>query len=346
MTEPFDTAPKTSTAPETAVCSRAAVLRGFALSPAPRLASRRGGRALLAAAPALRVPTGVNGDPRGELHTEVRAPAPTDTLADAPATVLGPRARAAARKAVVGEALYPTWRAYWKDGRDRDRNHLVEAYQELVREIVGRFAARLPRKVDRGDLATAGNVGLIAAITSFDADRCVRFEAYADRRIRGALLDELRCQDWMPRPWRQRFEQHKRAVERLRSALGREPQDHETAEQLGITIDEYVATYAVGLPGSPASARATDDADDHAAGLDVVPDTRTDTPEERLTRDELIGLVTQRLTVQEYRIVHLKYWEDLPMRVIGELTSLSESRVCKIHSRLIERLRDRLGASS
>jgi RNA polymerase sigma factor for flagellar operon FliA len=323
MTEPFDTAPKTSTAPETAVCSRAAVLRGFALSPAPRLASRRGGRVVLA-----------------------QAPAPTDSLAVAPAAVLGTRARAAARKAVVGEALYPTWRAYWKDGRDRDRNHLVEAYQELVREIVGRFAARLPRKVDRGDLATAGNVGLIAAITSFDADRCVRFEAYADRRIRGALLDELRCQDWMPRPWRQRFEQHKRAVERLRAALGREPQDHETAQQLGITIDEYVATYAVGLPGTPASARAADDAEEHADGLDVVPDTRSDTPEERLTRDELIGLVTQRLTVQEYRIVHLKYWEDLPMRVIGELTSLSESRVCKIHSRLIERLRDRLGSSS
>lgn len=322
MTEPFDLAPKSNTAPEIAVGTRSAVLRGFALAPALRRASQRSGRSAVDTATA----------------TATIQVAPVE----GPIVVRGTRARAAARKAVVGETLYPTWRAYWKDGRDRDRNHLVEAYQELVREIVGRFASRLPRTVDRGDLATAGNVGLIAAITSFDADRCVRFEAYADRRIRGALLDELRCQDWMPRPWRQRFEQHKRAVEHLRALLGREPQDHETAERLGLTLDDFVSTYAVGLPGTPASVRAANEADDSAAGLDIVPDTRCDTPDERLTRDELIGLVTQRLTVQEYRIVHLKYWEDLPMRVIGELTSLSESRVCKIHSRLIERLRDRL----
>jgi len=340
MTEPFDTAPKTNTAPEIAVCSRAAALRGFVLVPAApraRLRGRRAPHASRTTALAL-----VDVAARAPLRTEHTVERIVEPEA-APVVVLGTRARAAARKAVVGETLYPTWRAFWKDGRDRDRNHLVEAYQELVREIVGRFAARLPRSVDRGDLATAGNVGLIAAITSFDADRCVRFEAYADRRIRGALLDELRCQDWMPRPWRQRFEQHKRAVERLRALLGREPLDHETAEQLGITLDDYVSTYAVGLPGTPASARAAEDSGDSAAGLDVVPDTRGDTPEERLTRDELIGLVTQRLTVQEHRIVHLKYWEDLPMRVIGELTGLSESRVCKVHTRLIERLRDRLG---
>ncbi|MCA9002834.1 MAG: sigma-70 family RNA polymerase sigma factor, partial [Planctomycetes bacterium] len=85
--------------------------------------------------------------------------------------------------------------------------------------------------------------------------------------------------------------------------------------------------------------------DESASGIDVVADPRTDAPEERMRRDELMSLLAQRLSVQEYRIVYLKYWEDLTMREIGELTGLSESRVCKIHTRLIYRLRDRFQES-
>ena len=115
------------------------------------------------------------------------------------------------------------WQAYWREGTDEHRNHLVEAYQKLARDVVRRYAARLPRTVDRGDLHTAANFGLMSAIASFDPSRRVRFESYAEMRIRGALLDELRTEDWLPRPWRQRLEQQKRTLEELRSNLGREP---------------------------------------------------------------------------------------------------------------------------
>jgi RNA polymerase sigma factor for flagellar operon FliA len=380
MTETFDAAPKSGVRVGPCADVRDSVQRAFVLLPEVRrgraasarrlgvagaslvdhaaLARRRAGSSAAVAevAPAP-TPAGLLGarllSPRRAAAAVAPVVAPDVRVADAGALVdagAAPAAHrrrpsAAARKLVVGEKLYPAWRAYWKDGTDVQRNVLVEAYQDLVREIAGRFAVRLPRSVDRGDLSTAANFGLIAAITSFDGDRGVRFEAYADRRIRGALLDELRCQDWLPRPWRQRFEQHKRAVERLRASLGRPPQDHEVAQELDLSMDEYLSTFGTGLLGAQTSNRTAEDSDE-AAGVDLYPDPRADPPDDRLTRDELMGLVAERLTGQEFRIVYFKYWEDLPMRVIGELTGLSESRVCKIHTRLIARLRDRLGVEA
>jgi RNA polymerase sigma factor for flagellar operon FliA len=233
------------------------------------------------------------------------------------------------------------WESYRCDPDARARNQLVEGYQYLVKEVVRRFAARLPKTVDQGDLDTAANMGLIAAVASFDPERSVRFEAYGIMRIRGAILDELRTQDWLPRPWRQRMEQQKRALERLRAELAREPSDEDVALFLDMPLDEYQLLFGTGLPGAPAGSMPGEDRDGHGHGLEVVADTRSDAPGEKLSRDELLRLVAQRLTEVEYRIVYLKYWEELSMREIGQLTSLSESRVCKIHARLIERLKDR-----
>jgi RNA polymerase sigma factor for flagellar operon FliA len=256
-------------------------------------------------------------------------------------TAGAPRAGARAEVENTRAAL---WDGYARRPDDTRRNALVEAYQGLVNEVVRRFAARLPRSVDRGDLSTAANVGLMGAVASFDPARGVPFEAYAERRIKGALLDELRIQDWLPRPWRQRIERHKRAVEQLRAELGRHPRDDEIADALDLPVADYLALFGTGFPGAPTGGSGSEDSDDDLHGaLGVVPDTRGDAPDVRLTREELLGLVAQRLTEQEYRIVYLKYWEELPMREIGQLTGLSESRVCKIHARLIDRLQERLG---
>jgi RNA polymerase sigma factor for flagellar operon FliA len=232
------------------------------------------------------------------------------------------------------------WHAFWDRRDDQRRNALVEAYQYLVDDVVRRFGARLPRSVDRGDLRTAANVGLMAAITSYDPRRRVRFEVYGEMRIRGALLDELRSEDWLPRPWRQRIELQKRVLEELRARHAREPRDDEVACGMGLELTDYELFFGTSLPGLPAGL-ASDRPGEWTAGLDVVADTRSEAPGEKLTRDELLRLVAQRLTDQEYRIVYLKYWEELSMREIGQLTSLSESRVCKIHAKLLERLKDR-----
>lgn len=234
------------------------------------------------------------------------------------------------------------WLAFQEERSDAGRNALVEAYQDLVKEIVRRFGRRLPRSVDPGDLMTAANVGLISAVEGFDPEKGVRFESYCELRVKGALLDELRAQDWLPRPWRQRIELRRRTTEKLRSQLGREPDDQEVAEGMGLSQADFRRYFGVGVPTNPSGSMPQDDGgDEMAPTLEIVADDSGDAPGDRLGRDELLALVTQKLTEQEYRIVYLKYWEELPMREIGQLTGLSESRVCKIHTRLIDRLRER-----
>jgi RNA polymerase sigma factor for flagellar operon FliA len=240
------------------------------------------------------------------------------------------------------EARIALWVAYQANPSDDTRNALVEAYQHLVVEIVRRFGRRLPRSVDPGDLMTAANVGLISAVTGFDPERGVRFESYCELRVKGALLDELRTQDWLPRPWRHRVELRRRITERLRSDRGREPDDQEVAQEMGLTQADFRKYFGTGVPTNPTGSMPNDDgSDDAVPTLEVVADSSNEAPGERISREELLSLVAQKLNKQEYRIVYLKYWEELPMREIGQLTGLSESRVCKIHSRLIERLRER-----
>lgn len=272
-------------------------------------------------------------------------PAPASSAPPAKRSQASSGRSSRARREVSPEekaAIEALWAEYRRVPGDETRNRLVESYQTLVREIVRRFAMRLPRTVDRGDLDTAANVGLMSAVEGFDPERGVRFESYCELRVKGALLDELRSQDWLPRPWRQRLELHKRVLERLRSELGAEPTDEAVASVMRMDVAEYRQIFGKALPGAPAgSMPAGEGSEDALPSLEVVPDTNSDPPGERLTREELLHLVTQKLTEQEQRIIYLKYWEELPMREIGLLTGLSESRVCKIHARLLERLKDR-----
>lgn len=225
------------------------------------------------------------------------------------------------------------WRRMLSLRGSTERNALVELYQPLAANAARRLLARLPRIVDPGDMLAAANVGLIAAIESFDPARGVPFESYCEWRLRGALMDELRAQDWLPRPWRARLARLRRAVDTLRAQLGREPFESEVREHLGWSFDELSS-----LPVAP-PARSVASEEDSTSLEDVLVDGQSEGPGERMTREDLLQLVSQRLTAQECRVVYLKYWEDLPLREIGELEGLSESRVCKIHLRLLERLR-------
>jgi RNA polymerase sigma factor FliA len=243
-------------------------------------------------------------------------------------------------RAGAGSLLDLVWDAYRANPSDKTRNRLVEHYQPFLHELVRRFAARLPRAIDRGDLATAANVGLIAAISGYDPKRGVPFETYCELRVRGALLDELRSEDWLTRPMRARFEQHKRVVGDLRAEFGREPRDEEIALRMGMELADYEVLFGAGLPGMPT--RSTAATGDEEGQLEIVEDPRAASPDEALTRGELLQLVAHRLTELEARIVYLRYWENLPMREIGQLLDLSESRISKVHARLLQRLQERL----
>jgi RNA polymerase sigma factor for flagellar operon FliA len=266
-------------------------------------------------------------------------------------------------KARVREAthLERLWKRLQARGGSAARNALVEAYQHLAESAVRRLLVRLPRSVDPGDLLAAANVGLIAAIEGFDPTRGVNFETYCEWRLRGALMDELRLQDWLPRAFRARLAQLRRASDTLRAELGREPTDDELGEHLGWSVDELAnlpqAPRSVHLPGAFPSRSSERHGASHSGRVggsnfgngsgrddapsleEVVADGQSEQLGERLTREELLRLMSQHMTAQECRVVYLKYWEELPLREIGELEGLSESRVCKIHLRLIERLR-------
>jgi len=235
-----------------------------------------------------------------------------------------------------------------KRGGAGARNALVDAYQYLVHSAVRRLLARLPRSVEPGDLLAAANVGLIAAIEAYEPARGVPFETYCEWRLRGALLDELRVQDWLPRPWRARLARLRRAAEELRSQLGREPTDDEVGEWLGWSAQELaqVSDAPLGPHGYGAERGASSGSgrsnEDPPALEDLLADRDAEPLGEKLTRDELLRVVTQHMSPLECRVVYLKYWEELPLREIGELEGLSESRVCKIHLRLLERLRAEL----
>ncbi len=270
--------------------------------------------------------------PRATEPRALRASWPTNTE---PARAGTTRTEAAQKR-----DLDRLWRSYRRRADDAARNRLVEHYQPLVREIVRRFAMRLPRSVDRGDLDTAANVGLMAAIGGFDPTRGVRFESYCELRVKGALIDELRTQDWLPRPWRARLELQKRTLERLRSDGDREPLDDAVAAAMHMPLEDYRHIFGLGLLDAPVGV-GTDSEGEGGPGLEIVADTHSDAPGEKLSRDEILRLVAQKLTGQEYRLVYLKYWEELSMREIGQMMRISESRVCKIHMRLLERLKDR-----
>lgn len=242
---------------------------------------------------------------------------------------------------LLPESVRELWESYVFEGNEEARNGLVCAYQGLVKEIAGRFATRLPRSVERTDLENAGSLGLISAIASFEPERGIRFEAYAEVRIRGALLDELRTQDWLPRPFRRRFERRKRVVEKLRRDLAREPHDDEIALALGVEADEYQNLFGVGLPGLGSAVGPPSAQPEWPRALDAVEDGRGVSPDERLGDEELLAMIAESLTEQEFRVLYLRYWQDKPLREIGEDLALSESRVSKIHARMIERLSER-----
>jgi RNA polymerase sigma factor FliA len=225
------------------------------------------------------------------------------------------------------------WSRYHKRPTRALRNRLVEQYQAHVLGIARRFALRLPPSVDRGDLETAASFGLIAAIEGFDPTRGVAFEAYCERRVRGALLDELRNQDWMPRPMRARVEELRRVREQLRAQLEREPLDTDLAQALELSLEQFDQLFGPGSRATPNPGQAMH--------LEVVEDPRS-VMEEALESEELYRLVYARLSRIESRIVHLRYWEERSLREIGVLLAMSESQVCKIHLRVLERLKLRI----
>jgi RNA polymerase sigma factor for flagellar operon FliA len=245
------------------------------------------------------------------------------------------------------EAIDAAWRCYVglpadTVSRQALRNRLIERYLDVVRFTAERLHKRLPSEVDVEDLHSAGLFGLMDAIDAFDPERGVKFETYCAQRIRGAIFDELRAMDWVPRLVRSRTAK----VERVRKAIemeqGQKPTDAEVAKRLNVAPDEYEKLSRDSRPVSVVSMhRKWNDADSGKEGreVDVIEDARQDRPLDRLHRNDVQALLTKGLSRAERLILILYYYEEMTMKEIGLTLDLSESRVSQMHSSIIMRLK-------
>ncbi len=238
------------------------------------------------------------------------------------------------------------WKAFKEDQSSQElRNRLIERYLPLVRYNAERVWAKLPDGVDLQDLISAGVFGLMDAIEAFDMNRGVKFETYCVPRIRGAMLDELRTMDWVPRLVRSKASKLEAARKAAEAEYGRPPSDKEVAEKLQIPMEEYdkmkSEALAVGLVSLNKKWYETDSYKD-VREIDILEDSKGEDPTCGIQKRDLMKLVTKGLNRNERLIIILYYYEELTMKEIGSTLGLSESRVSQMHSSIVARLKDQL----
>lgn len=237
------------------------------------------------------------------------------------------------------------WREYKRTEDLGLRNTLIEKYLPLVRYIAERVLSKLPQSINVEDLQSAGVLGLMDAVRGYDPERGVKFETYCTTRIRGSILDELRSLDWVPRIVRSKANKIDKNYKALETQLGRSPSDPEMADQMEMGLPEY-QEMAREASATTMTSLSTDTSDDDGSKsmrkIDLLEDKKGVNPEVEFKKKELTEFITRGLNRKERLIIILYYYEELTMREIGEALSLSESRVCQLHSRIIFRLRGQL----
>ena len=246
----------------------------------------------------------------------------------------------------VTEDIADIWKSYKKDQSDQElRNILIERYLPLVRYNAERVWAKLPEGVDLNDLISAGVFGLMDAIDADDLGRGVKFETYCVPRIRGAMLDELRTMDWVPRLVRSKASKLESARKQAEAEFGRPPSDTEMAQRLRIPLPEYEKlkseASAVNLVSLNKKWYETDSYKD-VREVDILEDSKGEDPTRGIQKRDLMKLVTKGLNRNERLIIILYYYEELTMKEIGNTLGLSESRVSQMHSSIVTRLKDQL----
>ncbi len=249
--------------------------------------------------------------------------------------------------------LRDLWRRYKSDGDRRARERLVVAYSPLVKYVAGRTAAGLPPHVEEADLISYGLVGLISAIERFDPSREIKFETYAITRIKGAIIDELRSMDWVPRSVRARAREIERANSKLEHRLQRAATDAELAAELGISEDE-LQTSLLAISHSSIAAldelwSVSDSSGDQVSLMDTLEDPGAPDPARALDVGDMkdrIADAIARLPEREKLVIALYYYENLTLREIGEVLGVTESRISQLHTKAVLRLRSRMQSDS
>jgi RNA polymerase sigma factor FliA len=240
----------------------------------------------------------------------------------------------------VAEPIDEVWAAYLREPGRALRDRLVVHYTPLLRAVAHRLGSALPSYVDVNDLVQCGVFGLIDAVERFDPERCPRFESYAVPRIRGAILDELRAQDWVPRTVRGRARELERAQERLEARHLRAPTEGELAAELGLSVREV---RSLARQVQLLSVEALDEASGGVSEL-LADDGALDPMAVVQSTETLrqLAVAVAQLGERDRDVVRLYYLENRTLAEIGRMLGVTESRVCQLHTRLVGRLRGRL----
>lgn len=248
--------------------------------------------------------------------------------------------------------LSAAWAAFKNDGDPVARENLILTYAPLVKYVAGRLSSSLPQTVDTSDLISYGVFGLIDAIEKFDMDRGIKFETYAIARIKGAIIDELRAMDWVPRSVRARAREFEAAYVALENRLKRVPSDDEVAAEMGISSRELQAILAKLSYASVISFEEMwsggPERDEHQDPLGAIADERAEDPVdvfESAEVKEILASAIERLPEREKTVVALYYYEGLTLKEIGTVLGVTESRVSQLHTKAVLRLRARLHAA-
>ena len=244
------------------------------------------------------------------------------------------------------EEMLELWKTFKLDQSDQSlRNRFIEIFYPLVKYNAERIWARLPDGVELDDLISSGTFGLMDAIDAYDLSRGVKFETYCVPRIRGAMLDELRTMDWVPRLVRSKASKLNEAIKTLQARLGRTPADAEVAAHMELSAAEFekllVDANAISLVSLNKKWCETDSSKD-VREIDILQDKKGEDPTRRIQKGDLMRLVTKGLNRNERLIIILYYYEELTMKEIGLTLDLSESRVSQMHSAIVERLQSQL----
>lgn len=236
------------------------------------------------------------------------------------------------------------WQAYWDTHSRESRERLIVQYLPLVKYVVGRLAIGLPHVLTSEDVISYGVVDLIDAVERYEAGRNVKFSTYAIARIRGAIIDELRALDWLPRQVRKQAREIEQTMSRLDQELGRPATEREVAASMGMTLDKLQHALFDSSSTTISLNRMTDAGNSERAGQ-VLPEVADESAingldySQRVELSKILGEAIGRLSQREQQMLSLYYVDELNLREIGAVLNVSESRVCQMHTKAILQLR-------
>ena len=253
---------------------------------------------------------------------------------------------AAAQAARNAEALATMWREFKSTGDKAVRERLIMHYAPLVKYVAGRVGVGLPSNVEQADLVSYGVFGLIDAIEKFDLERAIKFETYAISRIRGAIIDELRAMDWIPRSVRSKAREVEKAYSSLEGELRRTPSETEVAERMGIRLDDLRAIFSqvsyVNVVALDELLNVGGEKGDALSLGDTLEDPKAEDPVMAFEGEEtkfLLARAIDQLPEREKIVVTLYYFESLTLAEIGKVLGVTESRICQMHTKAVVQLR-------